>query len=239
MASKQDKTDLGLRVEFEHYKEIYRQEIQKSISFIGQDLEFFTRVKAQLLLDLTRRYVGEPSALKILDVGCGIGITDHYLTRHFRKLHGVDLSRGVVKKAAALNPKASYRHYAGLKLPYASNSMDVTFAICVMHHVFPGHLGHFVSEMVRVTKKGGMLAVFEHNPFNPLTRVAVSRCELDEDAVLLRRRQVAGLMERCPVKVMERNYILFTPFEGKAFRALDRALGWLPLGAQYYVVAQK
>ena len=114
------------RADFERHKDTYRQEIQKSISFIGQDLDFFTQVKVNCLLDLTRHYVGNPSRLKILDVGCGVGITDHYLTGHFKKLHGIDLSPGVVRKAKNLNPKASYRHYAGRTLPYPSGSMDVT-----------------------------------------------------------------------------------------------------------------
>src|SRR5580698_9841373 len=99
MNSKPSKSAPSTRVEFERYKDTYRQEIQESISFIGQDLDFFTQVKVNYLLDLTRRYVGDPSGLKILDVGCGVGITDHYLIKYFRKLYGVDVSRGVVRKA--------------------------------------------------------------------------------------------------------------------------------------------
>jgi SAM-dependent methyltransferase len=239
MNSKPSRSIPSPRVEFERYKDTYRQEIQESISFIGQDLDFFTQVKVDYLLDLTRRYVGDPAGLKILDVGCGVGITDHYLIKHFRKLYGVDLSRGVVRKAASLNPKAAYRRYAGKTLPYASQSMDVTFAICVMHHVVPGGLNRFIEEMARVTKKGGLIAIFEHNPWNPLTQIAVSNCDMDDDAILLRTRQVEKLMGQAPVKVVEKKYILFTPFHGGFFRLFDRSLSWLPLGAQYYVAAKK
>ncbi len=239
MNSKRFKLDIPSRVEFERYKDTYRQEIQESISFIGQDLDFFTQVKADYLLDLTRRHVGDPSKLKILDVGCGVGITDYYLIRYFRKLYGVDLSRGVVQKAAALNSQGSYRHYAGKILPYPSQSMDITFAICVMHHVMPDGLSQFVSEMARVTKKGGLIAIFEHNPWNPLTQIAVSNCDMDDDAILLRTRQVEKLMGQAPVEVVEKKYILFTPFRGGLFRSFDRGLSWLPLGAQYYVAAKK
>jgi SAM-dependent methyltransferase len=225
-------------VDFERHKDTYQQEIQKSISFIGQDMDFFTQVKTDCLLDLTRRYLGDPSRLKILDVGCGVGITDHYLTGYFRKLYGIDLSSGVVRKAKALNPKASYRHYRGRTLPYPSNSMDVTFAICVMHHVVPEALSRFASEAVRVTKKGGLIVIFEHNPLNPLTQIAVSRCEMDDDAILLGLGKIQKLLG-AGAKIMERKYILFTPLRAPLFRFLDRHLGWLPLGAQYYVVARK
>src|ERR1035441_6900417 len=212
------------RVELEPHKETYRQEIQDSISFVGQDLDFFTQVKVDYLLSLTRRFVGDPSRLKILDVGCGVGITDRHLVGRYRKLYGVDLSPGVVRKAKKWNPKASYRHYAGKTLPYDAGSMDVCFAICVMHHVVPGGLEKFVGEMARVTKKGGLIAVFEHNPWNPLTQVAVSRCDMDDDAILLRSGKVERLMGLAPLKVVEKKYILFTPFRGGFFRSLDGAL---------------
>jgi SAM-dependent methyltransferase len=226
------------RADFERHKDTYQQEIQKSISFMGQDLDFFTQVKVDCLLDLTRRFVGIPSQLTILDVGCGVGITDRYLTGHFKKLHGIDLSPGVVRKAKSLNPKASYRHYAGRTLPYPSHSMDVTFAICVMHHVAPGELSRFANEAARVTKKGGLIVIFEHNPLNPLTQIAVSRCEMDDDAILLGMGKVQRLLSQ-NARIVEKNYILYTPFRTPFFRVMDRKLGWLPLGAQYYVAAQK
>lgn len=239
MRTTKTKRSYDLRINFERYKDTYRQEIQKSISFIGQDLAFFTLVKVNKLLELIHKHLGATSHLKILDVGCGIGITDYYLTQHFKKLYGIDLSRGIVQKAAILNPKASYRHYQGKNLPYADNSMDVTFSICVMHHVVPEGWNHFTKEMIRVTKKGGLVVVFEHNPFNPLTQCAVSRCDLDEDANLLQMNNVKQLLGRDSSRVEDRGYILFTPFRGNLFSFLDRHLGWLPLGAQYYVAGKK
>jgi hypothetical protein len=43
-----------------------------------------------------------------------------------------------------------------------------------------------IAEMARVTRPGGMVAIIEHNPLNPVTRHIVSRCPFDRDAVLLR-----------------------------------------------------
>jgi hypothetical protein len=108
-----------------------------------------------------------------------------------------------------------------------------------MHHVPPDDLEGFMGEMHRVTKKGGLVVVFEHNPLNPLTRHAVDRCTLDEDAILLGRSQIRGLFSRAGIEAMESRYLFFTPFAGGFFQKLDRALGWLPLGAQYYVAGWK
>ncbi len=239
MPTKKSKRPYDLRVNFGYYKETYRQEIQKSIAFIGQDLAFFTEAKVKKLLELVRHYSGDSSSLKILDVGCGVGLTDYYLTSHFKKVYGIDVDRGVVEKAAALNSKAAYRYYAGKTLPYADQSMDVTFAICVMHHVVPEGWERFAQEMRRVTKKGGLVVVFEHNPLNPLTQCAVSRCELDDDAVLLGMGKVESLLVQEPCRLNEKGFIIFTPYKHPFFAMLDRWLIWLPLGAQYYVCAQK
>lgn len=228
---------LHQRADFEAYKDNYGQEIQRSIDFIGQDFEFFIRRKAELLTGLVAQEMGDPKTLKILDVGCGIGLTDRHLTGRFKKLYGLDLSRGVVQKAAALNPKASYKAYPGKKLPHATSSMDVTFAICVLHHVEPEERDLFLSELARVTRKGGLVMIFEHNPLNPLTRVAVSRCDMDKDAHLVGLAQTAGLLASRGLKVIQKDYIFFSPWS--FLSGLDGLLGWLPLGAQYFVAAKK
>ena len=239
MGSKNIKAFHPSHIDFELYKDNYQQKVQESIKFAGQNLDFFTEVKVRNLLDLSLRHQGDPKRLTILDVGCGVGITDYHLTGHFKKLHGIDLGPGMIRKASALNPKASYRYYKGGKLPYPTGSMDVTFAICVMHHVPQNQIASFTREMVRVTRKDGIIAVFEHNPWNPLTLRAVSTCDLDGDAILLRRTQVAQLLEAAGAAVVEKKYILFTPIRGTFFALLDRWFGFIPLGAQYFVAARK
>jgi SAM-dependent methyltransferase len=224
---------------FEKYNDDYKDLVRNSIAFIGQDLDFFSEFKAKILLSLAEKYLGDISGLKILDVGCGVGITDHYLTDHFLKVYGVDITKSCIKKAAQLNPKADYRSYGGEVLPFSDKSMDVTFAICVLHHIPPAEIEKFIQEMKRVTKKDGLIIIFEHNPFNPLTNYAVNHCELDDDAILLRMGKTKRLISKNAIRLVEKKFILFTPFRGAFFNFLDRILGWLPLGAQYYVAGKK
>jgi len=224
---------------FEKYNDGYKDLVQDSIAFIGQNLDFFTEFKAKILLSLAEKYLGNISSLKVLDVGCGVGITDHYLTDRFLKVYGVDIAKSCVKKAAQLNPKANYRSYGGKVLPFPDQSMDITFAICVLHHVPPKRIEKFIQEMKRVTKKDGLIIIFEHNPFNPLTNYAVNHCALDDDAILLRMGKIKRLTSKNAIRLVEKKFILFTPFKGTFFNFLDRVLGWLPLGAQYYVAGKK
>jgi hypothetical protein len=97
----------------------------------------------------------------------------------------------------------------------------------------------FAAELARVVRPGGLVAVFEHNPFNPLTRWAVQRCEFDRDAVLLSRGRATTVLRRAGLELAERRYIVFLPFGGERMEPLERRLGNLPIGAQYYVAARR
>lgn len=225
--------------DFDRYKDTYSEEVARSIGFIGQEHGFFTRSKALHLLTLVGRHLGESSTLDVLDVGCGVGVTDALIASHFRSVSGVDVSPGVVDKAADANPGIDYRTYDGSTLPYGQDTFDVSFAICVLHHVDPPSRGALGREMARVTRPGGLVAIFEHNPLNPLTRLAVARCEFDDGVVLLRKAEVESLLVGNGLGILERRYILFLPWMMSLSQTLDRALGRVPLGAQYVVVGRK
>jgi SAM-dependent methyltransferase len=225
--------------DFDRYRHTYQDDVQRSIGFSGQDVGFFTDVKASLLRDAAQRLVGPADELSVLDVGCGVGLTDAYLEGRFRSLHGVDVSEGAVAEASGANPWATYAAYDGRRLPFEDGRFDVAFAICVLHHVDPPERQAFVKELGRVVRAGGVVLIFEHNPYNPLTRVAVNRCDFDRGVVLEPRRRTRRLFRSGGLEPLEAPYILFFPWRARVLRAAERALGWLPLGAQYVVAARK
>ncbi len=77
------------------------------------------------------------------------------------------------------------------------------------------------------------MAVFEHNPYNPLTRHAVNTCELDQDAVLLSSREAAELLKNAADVNPESRHFLFSPFGGAIGCSLDRHFRNVRLGGQY------
>lgn len=108
-----------------------------------------------------------------------------------------------------------------------------------MHHVPPSQWNSFLMEMNRVLKKDGMAIIFEHNPYNPLTRYIVANNILDKGVVLLRKATLEKLMIESGFKTAKSRYFLFTPFALSIFRWIDKILWWCPLGAQYYTIATR
>lgn len=233
--------------EFDQHKESYRSDIDKAVSFSGQSHDFFTRVKAEYLNDLFGAFQRDPAGsasgnrpLDVLDIGCGHGHIHPYIVQGGvpLQLSAVDVAATVVEEARALNPTVDYKAYEGDRLPYEDQSFDVAFTIAVMHHVPPPQWPAFLQEMRRVVRPGGMIAIFEHNPINPLTQWIVRTCPIDDNAVLLGSRRLSNLVAKTQFTDVASRYILFTPLDGSGYRKFDKMIGWLPLGAQYYVAAR-
>ena len=228
------------RSDFDAYSDTYREAVEESIAFSGAGLDFYTRAKADSLLELAGARVGPPQGLSFLDVGCGPGETDRFLRGRVARLAGVDVAPDMVDRARERNPWAEYRGYApGEPIPFEDGSFDVSFAICVFHHVGRGERVPLLREMARATRPGGLVVLFEHNPLNPLTRKAVRGCEFDRDADLLTRRTGSRLLAEAGLTEPDGRYILFFTRESGLLRRVERGLGWLPLGAQYAVFAQR
>jgi SAM-dependent methyltransferase len=226
-------------VDFNRYAKRYEQAVQDSLPGRHVNVEVFARTKAAHLAALVERRLGRVHERRVLDVGCGVGVTDRFLVDRFGAVEGVDTAEDLVAVASNANPRVAYRGYDGSSLPYADDSFDVTFAICVLHHVDPPSWGHVTGEMRRVTRPGGIVAIFEHNPLNPLTRRAVRNCEFDVGVVLLRIGQAMEVVRRSGLTVVERRFITFLPFAGRVSRLTESALRRVPLGAQYYVAGTK
>jgi SAM-dependent methyltransferase len=229
----------GPRLEFEEYKQSYVAEVEQSIDFAGQSHDFFIRVKADELTASCERQLGPLGERSVLDVGCGVGLMSGYVGRHFGELRGIDIAPGVVERAAEHFPDGQFKLYDGQQIPFEDQRFDVVFTVCVLHHVPPGEWTSLVTEMARVLKPGGLLYIFEHNPYNPLTRRAVSNCPFDADAKLLTRSRSAALIKSAGLHAADARYVLFFPWDGSGFRGIESGLRWLPLGAQYFVSGRR
>src|SRR2546430_16092481 len=108
-----------------------------------------------------------------------------------------------------------------------------------MHNVAHSPRSNLVEEMAHVTTPHGLVVILEHNPLNPLTRLAVSRCDFDEDVILLSKRATKRLFRTHALSVMDEAYILFFPWSFPGADRFEALLGVVPLGAQYFVAGRR
>jgi SAM-dependent methyltransferase len=228
------------RADFDTYDTAgYRAAVSRATGFAGREHDFFLHAKVEHLINALQRRGLDPAAASLLDAGCGVGLMDRLLLDSFGAVAGCDVSPVAVDEARAANPGAEYAVVRDASLPFDDGAFDVTIASCVLHHVPAEERPAFFGELARVTRRDGLVAVFEHNPLNPLTRLVVSRCPFDDDVVLLRPKEVAALARAAGSSVAELRYLLFFPFDRRPLKALERGvLRRVPLGAQYCVVAQ-
>jgi SAM-dependent methyltransferase len=222
--------------QFDRHEADYLRAVEQAVGFAGQPHDVYIEVKVRKLLELARRRLGDEQ-VTALDVGCGPGLVARHLSGHVASLHGVDVSEGMVARARERVPEAEFRVSGAEHLPYEDDDFDLVFTVCVLHHVKPDVRVILLREMGRVARPGGVVAVFEHNPWNPLTRKVVRGCDFDEGVELLSRRDVVRELTQAGLEITDMEYLLFSPWRSTFVDRMERTLTWCPLGAQHVVAA--
>ena len=226
--------------DFDEYANDYRSIHTDNVKISGADSFYFAEHKVQQLVQSE----GEIGNVKMLDIGCGDGVTELFLHKYLPawKVEAIDVSeksitRAIEKKIA----NANFSVYDGRQVPFVDNSFDIVFIAAVMHHIDFSLHESLLKEIFRVLKPGGRLYLFEHNPLNPVTRYLVNTCVFDKDAKLLGYNYSNKLLKNASFRNIEKKFILFFPRSGVLARLikLEDKLGWLPLGGQYMYKAQK
>jgi SAM-dependent methyltransferase len=161
-----------------------------------------------------------------------------YARRHFARaeLLGVDVSEQSLDLARSRHGNlARFLLMTGDALPAEAAAVDAAYAMCVFHHVDESRHIDLLSKVRTRLNPGGMLIVYEHNPFNPLTRRVVNHCPFDENAKLIRASVMAKRYRDSGFKDVKVKYRVFFPRFLKALRFTEGLLSGLPLGGQYYV----
>lgn len=225
--------------EFDRFADEYRSSHAANISASGETPEFFAEYK---IADTKRHVMTENiNADSVLDFGCGVGNSTAYFHKYFpdSSIVGADVSSKSLDIAKArFGEFANFVNIEGTSTGLPDASFDLIFSSCVFHHIPHAEHEHWLRELHRIARPNARLVIFEHNPLNPLTVRAVNTCEFDENAHLLAAGQLAASMRRAGWRKTRREYRIFFPRRLAALRPLEAWLRWLPLGAQYSVIAR-
>jgi len=225
--------------DFDEFAEDYRDIHTKNVQLSGADSFYFAEMKVRLLEQYDKL-----SVLKVLDIGCGDGITEVYMQQYFPnwQVVGIDVSLKSIEVANNRQlSNTTFSTYNGSNIPFTDQSFDLVFMAGVLHHVSYAMHNQLIMEIYRVLKINGNLSLYEHNPLNPFTRYLVKTCVFDKDAVLLPYRYAMRLFAKNKLNVNIKKFIIFFPRKGifSKFIFLEKYFKWVPLGGQYYLNATK
>ena len=229
------------QAEFDQFADEYHALVDRSIKASGEGPEYFAKYKVNDVASLWRGSAVDESPPTILDFGCGVANSLPYFRKAFpdSRIICLDVSPRSLEIAARRFPgMAEFVCFDGATMPVPSASVSIAFAACVFHHI--DHALHvpILREFRRMLKPGGMACVFEHNPFNPLTRHAVNTCPFDANAQLITGRQMKRRFRDAGFETVQVRYRIFFPRILRRLRPLEHLLTWCPLGAQYAAIGR-
>ncbi|MFH1665264.1 MAG: class I SAM-dependent methyltransferase [Candidatus Omnitrophota bacterium] len=221
--------------DFDKFSSDYENILDKKAKIFGGSTEYFAGYKAKYVKD----YLGAGFKGRILDYGCGVGLVVRQLKKHFDKsdveITGYDISSGAVKAAARHIPDVMFTDDL---TKVGRKPFDAVIIANVLHHVDAEERVTFLKDVAGLVKKNGYIFIFEHNPYNPLTKLIVKLCVFDKEATLLKLRDVAELMRKADIDIFEKRYIVFFPQALGALRFLEPMLGRVAMGTQYLCVGK-
>ena len=223
--------------EFDKYALEYEGLLRKHIAVTGEDPSFFAEYKIKLFSKWT-----QPAPLSVVDFGSGIGNSIPYFRKHFAgsEITCADVSQRSLAHASRRFPGPERSLIISQEgIPCPDESFDAAFSACVFHHIPHEEHDFWLKELLRVTRPGGAIVIFEHNPFNPLAVHAVKTCPFDENARLIRASRLRARCRDAGWRDLRTQYHIYFPNLLAGLRPIEPMLGGIPMGAQYSLFGRK
>lgn len=222
--------------EFDRFAKDYRAEQDKYLKLTGEDSDYYARYKVHKLVSWLPQEQSKEN--KILDFGCGDGLMTNYLAHYFNnsKISGVDISDESIRIARASYDNIDFKTIER-KINVADNSYDIICSAGVFHHIKEQDHKHWISELTRVLKPGGICVIFESNPLNPGTQYLFWNHPMEKDSKMLKHWYTKGLLKK--YGEVSTNHFCFFPKWFKFLRVFESLISWLPLGGLYACLLKK
>ncbi len=218
------------KIDFDNYADEYNKILDDQLNFFSADSQYFAEYKVK-----QAKAVLPQTPKTILDFGCGIGRSIHFFQKYFpsSQIYGCETSEKSLEIARKQFPSAHF--YQTQELASLGMRFDLIFLAGVLHHIEVKDRRPTIELISAALQPQGNILIFEHNPFNPMTRHLVNTCPFDRDAVLLKPTETKQLLTDAGIHKIKHYYTLFFPAALKWLRPLEYYLRHLPLGGQYLV----
>lgn len=227
-----------MSAQFDAYAHDYDAALNRGLSISGESKDYFARERVRWVAARLRAAGTQPT--RVLDYGCGTGSAGPELLRELnvRSVTGVDASPEILAEArqAHADPRLEFSLLTSVE---PSACFDLAFCNGVFHHIEPAQRLDALAYIHRSLAPGGYFAFWENNPWNPGTRLVMSRIPFDRDAQLLWPSHARGLLRRAGFSVLRTDFVFLFPRVLAALRPLEARLASIPAGAQYLVLSRK
>ncbi len=222
---------------FDGYAVDYDSALERGISLSGESKLFFAHARVSWLKRCLGGYGAAPRL--ILDFGCGTGTAAPFLLDLVgSKLIGVDTSEKSLQHARSVNdPERT--EFLLISDYRPQGSADLAFCNGVFHHILPEERETALGYIFDSLREGGFFAFWENNPWNPGTKIVMSRIPFDRDARTLTPREARRMLKRAGFEVLRTDFLFIFPHLLRWFRPLETLITRLPFGAQYQILCRK
>jgi len=226
-------------MDFDKHSSTYDEDLEKGLVLSGESASYFANGR----VDSVKCYLDSKNQRieSIIEFGCGSGNNIHFLRKYFPQawICGLDLSSksmSVCKKRYAADDQISVEEIA---LHSPPPPVDLVFVNGVFHHIHPEDHGVNLDYIQSILKPGGLLVIFENNPFNPGARWVMSRIPFDQDAVMVNPFHLLKQITSRNFVGSFLNFFFIFPKILAGLRRFEKRFINLPIGAQYGLFTHK
>ena len=175
-----------------------------------------------------------------MDFGCGTGNSVEFLLSELRakRVIGIDMSQQSLVQAR-MRYSQSNTHFLTSAEYEPTGELDLAYCNGVFHHIPLDKREEAVDFIYRALKPGGWFSFWENNPWNPGTRLVMSRIPFDRDAITLTIPESRGLLTQAGFEIKRVDTCFYFPNLLRWLRPIEPYLSRLPFGTQYFVLARK
>ena len=222
---------------FDEFAADYEAALGQGLSVTGEEKDYFAHGRIAWLARCLRALGERPRY--VLDYGCGTGSSSKLALDLLEpeSVVGVDNSARSLEIARQVHDSPNFKFL--LPGDYtAAEKLDLVYCNGVFHHIPTDQRADAVEYIFNRLKPGGLFSLWENNPWNPGTRLVMSRIPFDRDAITLSCFQARRLL-RARFEIVRTDFLFIFPRLFKRLRAVEPYISRLPLGGQFQVLCRK
>jgi SAM-dependent methyltransferase len=224
--------------EFDEFAADYHAALQKGLRLTGEDASYYAEGRCRWTADHAARL--GLVVQRVLDFGCGTGTATRFLAEAFPGCHvtGTDPSEASLEVARADHGGVACEFVVPSDLA-TLQPVDLAYCNGVFHHIPPEERAAAARSVFQAVKPGGLFALWENNPWNPMVWYVMSRVPFDKDAIMLWPGETEDLLKAAGFQLVTTRFGFVFPSFLSALRPLEPLLSPWPLGGQYVVLARR